>query len=985
MVSESLLFGLLALQNDFITREQLLDTFARWTKQPTADLKQLLVAGGHLSLQDHNLLLPLVERFNRKFKSVEESIASLSSVSSVADQLLDVAEQAKLDKTHFTESLYATFNSLATIATGANASLVLSGGTGDNRFRIVREVARGGLGVVFVAQDQQLRREVAVKRIREEKADDAILRQKFQREAEVTGQLEHPGIVPIYALGADANGQPYYAMRFIRGESLNDSIHAFHRKLNAKEIVFDSPELRQLLRRFIDVCNAIAYAHERGVLHRDLKPGNIMLGKHGETLVVDWGLAKPMPTSRVSTSESPASDEQETRIQSDAGDSETRHGCFLGTIAYAPPEQLRGEIDRLAPVSDVYSLGAILYQLLAGTPPIAGGRTIENALQQIEDLQTRNLHTLRKDIPKPLAFICNRALRSRLEDRYVSVNELRDDVQRWLDDQAIVAMKEPWSATAGRWIRRHQAISSSVGVGSMIAMVLLGVLFIREQNSSVKERALRFDAEQANLRLQQSNMDLLLSSANLARRRGQYREAAQTMRDLQSQSKLTSSQRLVFVRDLYFSEDIRAAIAEAEALDRDLLEEDEKSQFDLLFGDMLLMTKQDDRGLDLIQQAITSQRLSISDHAYANALLAKTPADSIRFYGECLESDAYNSNALARRGISCAIAGRMNQALADARLGQQLFPEDIRFDFLRATILAVCGRSQEASEAIRPLEQLGGYQAEIGLIETLSKLFEIFQNFIQQNPDGKPSAITLADFLKNLNALNKLISGKYGENTVLVPQKDAWMGELYKSLPISPVELISIEIGMTPLKQPLEKILKIIPEHQILNFALGSQYFGGPEWRRTYQYFVAAARADPIVADLQRAAAWFALVTLVVDAKTANKAIEPVELAELMVIIHRWHQQDGKYISAPVPSELAFNALMRAGQYRTAQLFAAQEVAQSDAGAKGVWQSKADFAGQHLMFGSAAYEAVLSATDAKAGELAKQEISNTIERLNAIR
>ena len=150
-----------------------------------------------------------------------------------------------------------------------------------------------------MAHDQELRREVALKQIQAGHADDPESRARFVREAEITGRLEHPGIVPVYGLGRYADGRPYYAMRFIKGKTLKEAIQQFHEA----EVPGRDPgerilALRKLLRQFLDVCNAVAYAHSRGVLHRDLKPANIMLGPYGETLVVDWGLAKPVDRPR---------------------------------------------------------------------------------------------------------------------------------------------------------------------------------------------------------------------------------------------------------------------------------------------------------------------------------------------------------------------------------------------------------------------------------------------------------------------------------------------------------------------------------------------------------------------------------------------------------------------------------------------------------------------------------------------------------------
>ena len=218
---------------------------------------------------------------------------------------------------------------------------------------------RGGLGEVFVTLDVELHREVALKQILEKHADNPVSRQRFVAEAEITGGLEHPGVVPVYGLGTYGGGRPYYAMRFIKGESLKEAIERFHagrphpvpfpRRAGGRrpgEGPSRNLELRKLLRRFLDVCNAVDYAHSRGVIHRDIKPANIILGKHGETLVVDWGLAKSVGRADPSVGE-------QTIAPSSSGSSETLPGSALGTPAYMSPEQAGGDLDRLgaAPTS----------------------------------------------------------------------------------------------------------------------------------------------------------------------------------------------------------------------------------------------------------------------------------------------------------------------------------------------------------------------------------------------------------------------------------------------------------------------------------------------------------------------------------------------------------------------------------------------------------------------------------------------------------
>jgi serine/threonine protein kinase len=373
---------------------------------------------------------------------------------------------------------------------------------GFGRFRLLRPHAQGGLGSVSVALDAELNREVALKQIRDHFADDPASRRRFLIEAEVTGSLEHPGIVPVYGLGSDDTGRPYYAMRFIRGDSLQDAIRRFHENpklaANPRE---QSLELRQLLGRFLNVCNAIEYAHRRGVLHRDIKPQNIVAGRFGETLVVDWGLAKAIGKA------DPALDEGGLLLQHDTPSGATIPGRAVGTPAYMSPEQARGDLENLGPQSDVYSLGATLFTLLTGKPSV-NADSVPNALKIVRDGLIPSPRQINPRVPRGLDAICKKAMAHQPSDRYQSAQALADDLEHWLADEPLDAGHEPPWAQAGRWVRKHLALSGTIAAGTL--MGLLGLAAVQAVTTS-KNAQLHLK----NNQLQNANLQLLAANAQL--------------------------------------------------------------------------------------------------------------------------------------------------------------------------------------------------------------------------------------------------------------------------------------------------------------------------------------------------------------------------------------------------------------------------------------------------------------------------------------
>lgn len=298
----------------------------------------------------------------------------------------------------------------------------------EARYTFTSIHAAGGMGRVWRARDRQLERDVALKELHPEHASNQTTAARFVQEARLTGQLEHPGIVPVYELTTrPGSNVPFYTMRFVRGRTLTDAISAYHAKRLAGEA--EPLGLVSLLTAFVAVCNTIAYAHSRRVLHRDLKGDNVILGDFGEVIVLDWGVAKRMDQKDevpAGIAENPHHETQDAGL--------TLQGDVIGTPAYMAPEQADGRLDQIDERTDVYGLGAMLYEILTGQPPFVGASTMD-----VLKMAIRGDFALPREIwpavPPALEEMCLKAMARAPANRYGRAEELGQAVQNWQEDQ----------------------------------------------------------------------------------------------------------------------------------------------------------------------------------------------------------------------------------------------------------------------------------------------------------------------------------------------------------------------------------------------------------------------------------------------------------------------------------------------------------------------------------------------------------------------
>ncbi|MCZ6572509.1 MAG: serine/threonine protein kinase, partial [Planctomycetota bacterium] len=409
------------------------------------------------------------ERPQDKDQSVGEFLRE--TVGPEADPNVSAGAERSADES--TGSLKARLKELTARASGAG------------RYELLEEIARGGMGVILKVWDRDLRRTLAMKavlgRIQGGAGGatpfvDIENVGRFLEEAQITGQLDHPGVVPVHELGVDSEGRVFFTMRMVKGRTLDEVIRLARKD---EEHWTQTRALNVILR----VCEAMAYAHSKGVIHRDLKPANIMVGEFGETYVMDWGLAKVLTAQ---DSKDTASDLRTQILTDRAGDSKTPDspmrtvvGTIIGTPAYMPPEQAEGRINDLDQRSDVYSVGALLYTLLTGEMPYAPAgsqATPASVVMKLLGGPPKPVHETDRTVPAELVAICEKAMQRPPDDRYQDMQDMAEDLRAYLERRVVSAYETGAAAEFRKWVVRNKGMAAAVSL--LIVLALGGGAFV---------------------------------------------------------------------------------------------------------------------------------------------------------------------------------------------------------------------------------------------------------------------------------------------------------------------------------------------------------------------------------------------------------------------------------------------------------------------------------------------------------------------------
>lgn len=456
--------AVIAAENGIISPQKLVHIFSEWVNSPGVSIKKKLEAA-----------LPEENRALLDLLGSDETADFIDNdpIDILIESVNRLKEQTKMAVDSTTVPADNTSDRLITDET-------------PGRYVMQGEMARGGAGRVMVALDRHIGREIAMKELLldlQDKRDGKVrndpqtvsLRNRFLREARVTGQLEHPSIVSVYEIGRHPDGVFYYTMRMVKGKTLSKAI----RQCSSLE------DRLELLPHFYNVCNAVAYAHSKGVINRDLKPSNVMIGEFGETVVLDWGLAKVKGQHDMGAEKIQSG----LRLFLDADVGKTVVGYAIGTPSYMPPEQAEGKVNDIDETSDIYSLGAILYQILTGEPPYSG-KTASEILRKVVDTDIQKANSYDSSIPPELSAIAHKAMSKKKKDRYSTATELIEELNNFMSGGQVKVYDYSSMEIFKRFASKNKAVFiSSILIFFMLAVSTIMIAWYYDREVTAKKNA----------------------------------------------------------------------------------------------------------------------------------------------------------------------------------------------------------------------------------------------------------------------------------------------------------------------------------------------------------------------------------------------------------------------------------------------------------------------------------------------------------------
>ncbi len=471
-IDRNLLFGLIALQADLVAPTQLVDAVSSWAHRRERPLADLLQDRGWITSRDRATVDYLMDcRLKKYGGNVRASLAAAADPSIRQALLTAIRDRDVL-------------RSVADLPPHhAPTSGISSAPRGRERFTLCNLTTLDAISQTWTARDEELGREVALKELRPEAVHDAASCERFLREARLLGQLEHPGILPLYELSQNTTtGIPFCTLRLVHGRSLAEAIQGYHDKRRSGQA--NPVEFRALLLAFLDVCRAVAFAHSRLVVHLDLQPHSVILGESGGAVVSEWNRARKL-SDLLAQAEASG---HKGRIP-EAPDSDTAVETLGRVTPYAAPEQAEGRIEEFDTSTDVYALGAILYEILTGQPPFNEASDDDLRRQIVEDPPTPP-RRLAPGIPAALEAITLKALSKRRGERYARAGDLVLDLERWLADEPIQAWAESLPHRLKRWMRRNRPLVQAgyIGIG-IVFLILLALVAVLERGWAEAKQA----------------------------------------------------------------------------------------------------------------------------------------------------------------------------------------------------------------------------------------------------------------------------------------------------------------------------------------------------------------------------------------------------------------------------------------------------------------------------------------------------------------